>query len=72
MKETGAPALGKSKPAKSEKKFYSDSEQEEEQEEGSSSEDSSSSSSSSEGLRRVLSEFIHIYEGVLGNQGLFK
>ncbi|XP_056586911.1 AP-3 complex subunit beta-1 [Triplophysa dalaica] len=48
MKETGAPALGKSKPAKSEKKFYSDSEQEEEQEEGSSSEDSSSSSSSSE------------------------
>lgn len=71
MKETGAPALGKSKPAKSEKKFYSDSEQEEEQEEGSSSEDSSSSSSS-EGLRRVLSDFIHIYEGVLGNQGLFK
>lgn len=59
MKETGAPALGKSKPAKSENKFYSDSEQEEEQEEGSSSEDSSSSSSS-EGLRRVLSDFIHI------------
>ncbi|XP_057216249.1 AP-3 complex subunit beta-1 [Triplophysa rosa] len=47
VKETGAPALSKSKPGKSEKKFYSDSEQEEEQEEGSSSEDSSSSSEES-------------------------
>ncbi|KAL1253337.1 hypothetical protein QQF64_018030, partial [Cirrhinus molitorella] len=46
VKEAGAPALGKSKPAKSDK-FYSDSEEEEEEEEeeGSSSEDSSSSSS---------------------------
>lgn len=45
VKETGAAALGKSKPAKSDKKFYSDSEEEEEdEEEGSSSEDSSGSS----------------------------
>ncbi|KAI2651566.1 AP-3 complex subunit beta-1 [Labeo rohita] len=47
VKEAGAPALGESKPAKSDEKFYSDSEEEEEEEEeeGSSSEDSSSSSS---------------------------
>ncbi|XP_059397739.1 AP-3 complex subunit beta-1-like [Carassius carassius] len=46
VKETGAPALRKSKPAKSNEKFYSDSEEEEEGEkEGSSSEDSSNSSS---------------------------
>ncbi|XP_051733642.1 AP-3 complex subunit beta-1 isoform X2 [Ctenopharyngodon idella] len=49
VKETGAAALGKSKPAKSDKKFYSDSEEEEEdEEEGSSSEDSSGSSEESE------------------------
>lgn len=56
VKETGAPAVGKSKKSKSEKKFYSDEEEEEEEEEeGSSSEDnSSSSSSSSEGLTWVL------------------
>ncbi|XP_073680437.1 AP-3 complex subunit beta-1 isoform X2 [Garra rufa] len=46
VKEAGAPAIGKSKPAKSNEKFYSDSEEEEEEEEeGSSSEDGSSSSS---------------------------
>ncbi|XP_052393222.1 AP-3 complex subunit beta-1 [Carassius gibelio] len=48
VKEAGAPALRKSKPAKSHEKFYSDSEEEEEEEEekeGSSSEDSSNSSS---------------------------
>lgn len=48
VKEAGAPALGKSKHTKSDKKFYSDSEEEEEEEEGSSSEDSSSSSEESE------------------------
>uniref|UniRef100_A0A8C2DZ40 Adaptor related protein complex 3 subunit beta 1a n=1 Tax=Cyprinus carpio TaxID=7962 RepID=A0A8C2DZ40_CYPCA len=46
VKEAGAPALRKSKTAKSNEKFYSDSEEEEEEEEeGSSSEGSSSSSS---------------------------
>uniref|UniRef100_A0A8C1DLY9 AP-3 complex subunit beta n=2 Tax=Cyprinus carpio TaxID=7962 RepID=A0A8C1DLY9_CYPCA len=46
VKEAGAPVFGKSKPGKSDEKFYSDSEEEEEEEEeGSSSEDSSSSSS---------------------------
>ncbi|XP_016408022.1 AP-3 complex subunit beta-1 isoform X2 [Sinocyclocheilus rhinocerous] len=46
VKETGAPALSKSKHAKSNEKFYSDSEEEDgEEEEGSNSEDSSSSSS---------------------------
>ncbi|XP_016359572.1 AP-3 complex subunit beta-1-like [Sinocyclocheilus anshuiensis] len=48
VKEAGAPALSKSKPAKSNEKFYSDSEEEEEEEEeGSNSEDSSSSSEES-------------------------
>ncbi|TRY64918.1 hypothetical protein DNTS_024608 [Danionella cerebrum] len=46
VKETEAPKHGKTKAAKSDEKFYSDTEEEEE-EEGSSSEDSSSSSSSS-------------------------
>ncbi|CAM4665546.1 unnamed protein product [Leuciscus chuanchicus] len=51
VKEALAPALGKSKRAKSDEKFYSGSEEEEEEEEeeeGSSSEDSSSSSGESE------------------------
>ncbi|KAK7143169.1 hypothetical protein R3I93_014363 [Phoxinus phoxinus] len=46
--EALASALGKSKRAKSDEKFYSGSEEEEEEEEGSSSEDSSSSSGESE------------------------
>uniref|UniRef100_A0A8C2DFZ2 AP complex subunit beta n=1 Tax=Cyprinus carpio TaxID=7962 RepID=A0A8C2DFZ2_CYPCA len=46
VEPAGAPVFGKSKPGKSDEKFYSDSEEEEEEEEeGSSSEDSSSSSS---------------------------
>ncbi|XP_016126761.1 AP-3 complex subunit beta-1 isoform X2 [Sinocyclocheilus grahami] len=56
VKEAGAPALSKSKPAKSNEKFYSDSEEEEgEEEEGSNSEDSSSSSSE-ESVRESESE----------------
>uniref|UniRef100_A0A8C1T3P8 AP-3 complex subunit beta n=1 Tax=Cyprinus carpio TaxID=7962 RepID=A0A8C1T3P8_CYPCA len=57
VKEAGAPVFGKSKPGKSDEKFYSDSEEEEEEEEeGSSSEDSSSSSSSEESESESESE----------------
>uniref|UniRef100_A0A8C1IML2 AP-3 complex subunit beta n=1 Tax=Cyprinus carpio TaxID=7962 RepID=A0A8C1IML2_CYPCA len=61
VKEAGAPVFGKSKPGKSDEKFYSDSEEEEEEEEeGSSSEDSSSSSSEAN-LRFVLTSFcVHV------------
>uniref|UniRef100_A0A8C1T3Y1 Adaptor related protein complex 3 subunit beta 1 n=1 Tax=Cyprinus carpio TaxID=7962 RepID=A0A8C1T3Y1_CYPCA len=57
VEPAGAPVFGKSKPGKSDEKFYSDSEEEEEEEEeGSSSEDSSSSSSSEESESESESE----------------
>uniref|UniRef100_A0A8C2DMP2 AP complex subunit beta n=1 Tax=Cyprinus carpio TaxID=7962 RepID=A0A8C2DMP2_CYPCA len=61
VEPAGAPVFGKSKPGKSDEKFYSDSEEEEEEEEeGSSSEDSSSSSSEAN-LRFVLTSFcVHV------------
>uniref|UniRef100_A0A8C1DHT0 AP-3 complex subunit beta n=1 Tax=Cyprinus carpio carpio TaxID=630221 RepID=A0A8C1DHT0_CYPCA len=56
VKEAGAPALRKSKTAKSNEKFYSDSEEEEEEEEEGSSSEGSSSSSSEESVSESESE----------------